>query len=318
MEEKGSLPRRSPLPERKFQLSRKGSPRKRDHNLEDASNTNPSNAERRLDRKARKVLTESQRLTLAYYCNEYETGAMSVDAFVSVLLEQLDTPEKYSLMTEIRALVPSADLDKFDDMIYRRELQAMKSKETMKMAVEIHAEHADSNVSPTGETFRGLSPRNTFRASTRRRQQQDKHHLTVPNDRPEDLHTPSEDSGVDLANGTLFGHGSRKGSRVSTGSHDSMSLDTKALQRKLSPSRLWRTSPRASTRRSLDTMRDSLRDGNQATRMRRTTFRRHSSGGEGGHPDDRRPRHMTYEDRRWSIGSEMLDAPYVEGHLVSC
>ncbi|CAL1294804.1 unnamed protein product, partial [Larinioides sclopetarius] len=158
---------------------------------------------------------------------------MPVDAFVSVLLEHLDTPEKYSLMTEIRALVPSADLDKFDDMIYRRELQAMKSKEAMKMAVEIHAEHADNNVSPTGETFRGLSPRNTFRASTRRRQQQDKHHLTVPNDRPDDLHTPSEDSGVDLANGTIFGHGSRKGSRVSTGSRDSMSLDTKALQRKL-------------------------------------------------------------------------------------
>ncbi|GFT58814.1 uncharacterized protein TNCV_184751 [Trichonephila clavipes] len=101
---------------------------------------------------------------------------------------------------------------------------------------------------------------------------------------------------------------------VSTGSRDSMSLDTKTLQRKLSPSRLWRTSPRA-TRRSLDAM-TSLRDGNQATRMRRTTFRRHSSGGEGGHSDDRRPRHMSYEDRRWSIGSEMVDAPYAEGHLL--
>ncbi|GFY55311.1 hypothetical protein TNIN_489061 [Trichonephila inaurata madagascariensis] len=118
-------------------------------------------------------------------------------------------------MTEIRALVPSADLAKFDDMIYRRELQVMKNNEAMKLAVEIHAEHADSNVSPTGETFRGLSPRNTFRASARRRQQQDKHHLTVPSERdhPEDMHTPSEDSGVDLANGTIFGHGSRKGSR---------------------------------------------------------------------------------------------------------
>ncbi|GFT06391.1 hypothetical protein NPIL_369721 [Nephila pilipes] len=86
----------------------------------------------------------------------------------------------------------------------------------MKLAVEIHAEHADSNVSPTGEAFRVLSPRNTFRTSTRRRQQQDKHHLTVPNERdhPEDMHTPSEDSGVDLANGTIFGHGSRKGSRA--------------------------------------------------------------------------------------------------------
>ncbi|GFY41282.1 uncharacterized protein TNIN_469091 [Trichonephila inaurata madagascariensis] len=82
------------MPPHRSELSRKGSPRKRDHSLEDASSTNPANAERRLDRKARKLLTESERLTLAYYCNEYETGAMPVDAFVSVLLEHLDTPEK--------------------------------------------------------------------------------------------------------------------------------------------------------------------------------------------------------------------------------
>ncbi|XP_035210498.1 uncharacterized protein LOC118184880, partial [Stegodyphus dumicola] len=165
-----------------------------------------------------------------------------------------------------------------------------------------------------GEVLRGLSPRSNFRASTRRRQQQDVHHLTVPTERdhPDDMHTPSEDSGVDLANGTFYSHGSRKGSRVSTGSRDSMVLDTKQLQRKSSP---WRTSPRSS-RRSLDASMN-LRDGNQATRMRRTTFRRHSSGGEGVNPDDRRPRNRSREDRRWSIGSEMVDAPFVEGHLVS-
>ncbi|GIX67953.1 PDZ domain-containing protein [Caerostris darwini] len=82
-----SMPHRS-------ELSRKGSHRQSDHRLDDPSSTNPANAERRLDRKARKLLSESERLTLFYYCNEYETGAIPVDAFVSVLLEQLDTPEK--------------------------------------------------------------------------------------------------------------------------------------------------------------------------------------------------------------------------------
>ncbi|KAG8175705.1 hypothetical protein JTE90_002864 [Oedothorax gibbosus] len=306
------------------QLSRKGSPRKRDHLDEGiSSNTSPNQADRRLDRKARKLLTEGERLTLAYYCNEYETGAMNVADLVANLFEQLiDTQEKFSLMSDIRALVPSEDIGKFDELIYRREMQALKSNETMKLPVEIHTEHADSRVSPPAEILRNLSPRNTFRASTRRRQQQqDKHHLTVPehHDHPDDLHTPSEDSGVDLPNGAIFGHGSRKGSRVSTGSRDSITLDTKALQqqhqRKSSPCRLWRTSPRTS-RRSLDAMTTT----NQATRVRRATFRRHSSGGEGGMEETRRrPRFLSHDDRRWSIGSEMGDnQPYgVEGHLTS-
>ncbi|XP_035213427.1 whirlin-like, partial [Stegodyphus dumicola] len=134
--------------ENRPELSRKGSPRKRDHKAEETKSSNSETAEHRLERKARKLLTESQRITLAYYCNEYETGAMPVDSFLSVLLEQLDTPEKYTLMTEVRSLVRGEDLDKFDELIYRRELQAMKSKETMKLAVEIHTEHADDNVSP--------------------------------------------------------------------------------------------------------------------------------------------------------------------------
>ncbi|XP_054713734.1 PDZ domain-containing protein 7-like [Uloborus diversus] len=297
------------------ELSRKGSPRKRDHKVEEPkpSTSTSDNAQHRLERKSRKVLTESQKIMLDYYCNEYETGVMSVDAFVSVLLEQLDTPEKYSLMTEIRSLVRDEDLDKFDELIYRRELQVMKvnlpRKTKQLQPVEIRAEHADDHVSPPVKVFR--LERNNLQTMRRRQQQQDVHHLTVP-DHPEDMHTPSEDSGVDLANGAFYGHGSRKGSRVSTGSRDSITIETKQLQRKPSP---WRTSPRSSTRKSFDGT-SSLRDGNQATRMRRTTFRRHSSGGEGVNPEDRRPRHRSHEDRRWSIGSELVDTPFVEGHLV--
>ena len=100
--------------------------------------------------------------------------------------------------------------------------------------------------------------------------------------------------------------------RVSTASRESMVLDTKQHQRKSSP---WRTSPRGSPRRSLEAMTNSLffRD---TTRGRRAAFRRHSSGGE---VEDIGRRHRrTREDRRWSIGSEMVDAPhYIGGHLVS-
>lgn len=49
-----------------------------------------------LDQECHKYLKESERITLAYYKNEYETKAMTIDAFVALLLELLDTPEKVS------------------------------------------------------------------------------------------------------------------------------------------------------------------------------------------------------------------------------
>ncbi|KAG8175704.1 hypothetical protein JTE90_002863 [Oedothorax gibbosus] len=64
----------------------------------------------------------------------------------------------------------------------------------------------------------------------------------------------------------------------------------------------------------------SMTTSNQATRVRRTTFRCYSGGGEGGMEETRRRlRFLSHEDRRGSIGSEMADnQPYgVEGHLMS-
>ncbi|XP_023221221.1 uncharacterized protein LOC111622977 [Centruroides sculpturatus] len=81
-----------------------------------------------LDEKTQKLLSRTEKITLNFYCNEYITKAMTIDAFVAVLLELFDQPSKYTLMTEIRGLVRGEDLDKFDELIYRRELQALKSK----------------------------------------------------------------------------------------------------------------------------------------------------------------------------------------------
>ncbi|XP_075733118.1 whirlin-like [Rhipicephalus microplus] len=83
-----------------------------------------------LDAKCAQLLSTSARISLAYYRNEYETRAMTVDALVAVLLELLDTPHKYALLGHLRSSIRPEDLDKFDDLLYRRKVQAAWNKET--------------------------------------------------------------------------------------------------------------------------------------------------------------------------------------------
>ncbi|KAL3192161.1 hypothetical protein MRX96_059272 [Rhipicephalus microplus] len=65
-----------------------------------------------LDAKCAQLLSTSARISLAYYRNEYETRAMTVDALVAVLLELLDTPHKYALLGHLRSSIRPEDLDK--------------------------------------------------------------------------------------------------------------------------------------------------------------------------------------------------------------
>lgn len=47
-----------------------------------------------VDEKARVVLKKSEFNTLTYYLDEYSARQMTIEAFVAVLLELLNTPEK--------------------------------------------------------------------------------------------------------------------------------------------------------------------------------------------------------------------------------
>ncbi|XP_074603289.1 whirlin-like [Brevipalpus obovatus] len=86
-----------------------------------------------LEKKLNQLLPEKDQITFAYYRNEYETKGMTIDAFVALSLELLATSEKYSLVNHIRSIIREEDLDKFDELIYKREEQAMiKSKANIK------------------------------------------------------------------------------------------------------------------------------------------------------------------------------------------
>lgn len=49
-----------------------------------------------VEEKARSLLSRHNFTNLTYYIGEYSGRGMTIDAFVAVLLEMLDTPEKVS------------------------------------------------------------------------------------------------------------------------------------------------------------------------------------------------------------------------------
>ncbi|XP_033238198.1 whirlin isoform X9 [Drosophila pseudoobscura] len=74
-----------------------------------------------VEEKARSLLPRHHFASLSYYIAEYSGKAMTIDAFVAVLLEMLDTYEKHTLVTEIRELVFPEDRTRYDELVYRRE-----------------------------------------------------------------------------------------------------------------------------------------------------------------------------------------------------
>lgn len=106
-----------------------------------------------VEEKARSLLPRHHFANLSYYIAEYGARGMTIEAFVSVLLEMLDTPEKVSvvaeasskagwkaillliatarchlpfhhtqhtLVTEIRELIFPEDRTRYDELVYRR------------------------------------------------------------------------------------------------------------------------------------------------------------------------------------------------------
>ncbi|KAL4712997.1 hypothetical protein ACJJTC_012067 [Scirpophaga incertulas] len=74
-----------------------------------------------VEQKARSLLPQSDLPALAYYMEEYATRRLTPDAFLTVLRDLLDTPQKYTLLTEIREFLLPEDRLRFDELVYRRD-----------------------------------------------------------------------------------------------------------------------------------------------------------------------------------------------------
>ncbi|XP_049751040.1 whirlin isoform X2 [Elephas maximus indicus] len=82
-----------------------------------------------LEEQARHLLTEQERATMAYYLDEYRGGSVSVEALIMALFELLNTHAKFSLLSEVRSTISPQDLDCFDHLVLRREIESMKARQ---------------------------------------------------------------------------------------------------------------------------------------------------------------------------------------------
>ncbi|CAL8317833.1 unnamed protein product [Lota lota] len=82
-----------------------------------------------LEEQARHLLTETERQTMGYYVEEYRDGHITVEPLVMALFELLNTHAKFSLLSEVRGLVTPQDLERFDGLVLRREIQALKARQ---------------------------------------------------------------------------------------------------------------------------------------------------------------------------------------------
>ncbi|XP_078231162.1 whirlin isoform X2 [Callithrix jacchus] len=82
-----------------------------------------------LEEQARHLLNEQERATMAYYLDEYRGGSVSVEALVMALFELLNTHAKFSLLSEVRGTISPQDLERFDHLVLRREIESMKARQ---------------------------------------------------------------------------------------------------------------------------------------------------------------------------------------------
>ncbi|KAL1124032.1 hypothetical protein AAG570_001802 [Ranatra chinensis] len=143
-----------------------------------------------VDEKARVVLSKNEFNTLTYYLDEYSARQMTIEAFVAVLLELLNTPEKHTLFTELRELIAMEDRCRFDDLVYRREQYARRGGPCCDNSHDLIM--SSLHHLPTSLDYDGWRGNN------------------------EDVRTPSEDSGLGLGPlDTTNGRSVRNNDRVS-------------------------------------------------------------------------------------------------------
>ncbi len=88
-----------------------------------------------LEEQARHLLNEQERATMGYYLDEYKEGHISVDALVMALFELLNTHAKFSLLSEVRGVISPQDLDRFDNLVLKREIESMKVRQGVDAAL---------------------------------------------------------------------------------------------------------------------------------------------------------------------------------------
>ncbi|XP_031342933.1 whirlin isoform X3 [Photinus pyralis] len=141
-----------------------------------------------VEEKAKCLLSKPEFTSLCYYVDEYASRHMTIDAFVHVMTEVLSTPEKHTLMTELREVVAVEDRSRFDELVYRKDTEVLRGRDPRDYDYR-HSRRkagmAESNNAPFLSTF----PESEKIANV-------EHNLACYSD--EEYHSPSEDSGLGM------------------------------------------------------------------------------------------------------------------------
>uniref|UniRef100_A0A8C4XC10 Whirlin n=1 Tax=Erpetoichthys calabaricus TaxID=27687 RepID=A0A8C4XC10_ERPCA len=101
-----------------------------------------------LEEQARHLLNEQERQTMAYYLDEYKDSHIGIEALVMALFELFNTHAKFSLLSDVRGLVLPKDLDRFDSLVLKREIDSMKARQNVNLETGADsysvASHADT------------------------------------------------------------------------------------------------------------------------------------------------------------------------------
>uniref|UniRef100_A0A670JMP4 Whirlin n=1 Tax=Podarcis muralis TaxID=64176 RepID=A0A670JMP4_PODMU len=107
-----------------------------------------------LEEQARHLLNEPERSTMGYYLDEYKENNIPVDALVMALFELLNTHAKFSLLSEVRGVISPQDLDRFDNLVLKREIEFMKARQPSGTGTDSYSLISCSDtVSSTGSHF---------------------------------------------------------------------------------------------------------------------------------------------------------------------
>ncbi|XP_014664433.1 PREDICTED: whirlin-like [Priapulus caudatus] len=94
--------------------------------------------------RGRQLLNDTERKTMGYYLDEYGKTNVTVDALVLALFELFDTDAKFMLLPEVRGLISAKDLEKFDSLVLKKEIKAVKEI-TLEVGLAFGELQSDSN-----------------------------------------------------------------------------------------------------------------------------------------------------------------------------
>ncbi|KAE8583557.1 hypothetical protein XENTR_v10020573 [Xenopus tropicalis] len=105
-----------------------------------------------LEEKARLLLTEPERSTMSYYLQQYKDHHISVQALIMAMFELLNTQAKFSLLSELRSQILPQDLAVFDNLVLKREIESMKSRQRSGDTVSVLSQTLSTSSSESHQT----------------------------------------------------------------------------------------------------------------------------------------------------------------------